>query len=80
MTEWKKTLEYDPLTKTETVFGYEQSSSGRESEDSVVIQTKTDVTDIIESNKRQFNETDRHQSHAEAGRRSPQSRSFCCMS
>lgn len=63
MAEWKKTLEYDPLTKTETVFGYEESSSGRESDDSVVIQTKTDVTDIIESNKRQFNETDRHQSH-----------------
>jgi hypothetical protein len=62
MTEFKKVLEYDSLTKTKTTFGYEESSSGRESDDPIVIQTQTDVTDIIESNKRLFNETDRHQS------------------
>lgn len=61
MTEFKKVLEYDPLTKTKTTFGYEESSSGRESDDSIVIQTQVDVTDIVESNKRRFNEVDRHQ-------------------
>jgi hypothetical protein len=62
MTEFKKQLSYDPLTKTETIYGFEESTSGRRSDDKVVIQTKTDVTDIVKANKRQFNEVDKHHS------------------
>tara|TARA_R100001594_G_scaffold56854_1_gene90806 strand:- start:540 stop:872 length:333 start_codon:yes stop_codon:yes gene_type:complete len=61
----KRTLEYDALTKTKTSFVFEESSSGREAEDTVVIQTEQDVTQIVEDNKRKRNEIDRHQRYGE---------------
>ena len=65
MSEDKRVLEWDSSTKTKTSFIFEESSSGKESDNTVVIETTQDVTSIVQDNKRLFNEKDRHQKHGE---------------
>ena len=59
----KRLLDADPIAKTKTNFLYEESTSGRESDDSIVIEHEQDVTDILKDNKAKANEIDRHQPH-----------------
>lgn len=59
----KRVVDADPLSKTRTNFLYEESNSGRQSDDSVVIEHEQDVTDILKDNKAKANEIDRHQPH-----------------
>ena len=61
----KRIIDKDLATSTTTNFQYEESSSGRESDDSIVIQTVQDVSSIIKHNKIQANEIDKHQKYGE---------------
>ena len=63
--ETKRLFDQDPLKGTTTEFIYEHAPSGRESEDSVVINTKQDVTDIIRKNQESRNIVDRHQRYGD---------------
>ena len=65
MSEDKRVLEYDAGAQTKTTFIYAEAASGKEAENTVVIQTEQDVTQIVEDNKRKRNEIDRHQKHGE---------------
>lgn len=59
----KRVLQSDLAAKTQTNFLYEESISGRASDDTFVVEESQDVTAIIDANKKQHNEIDRHQPH-----------------
>ena len=49
-----KLFDYDPLTKTVQWFHWDEASKGKE----MIIQTQQDTTDLIESNKFEYNNHD----------------------
>lgn len=59
----RRTLNIDSLLGTETSFQYEEGDSLKD--DRIIIGEHQDVTEIIEANKRQLNETDKHQPYGE---------------
>jgi hypothetical protein len=63
MAEDRRVLDADPLSGITTNFVYEDN--GGETADNIVIESSQDVTQIIESNKRQRNAINRHQPHGE---------------
>ena len=65
MTEETKTLNLDSQTGIKTDFTYRESSSGRESDDEIIISTSQDVSAIIKANERSRNAVDRHHPHGE---------------
>jgi hypothetical protein len=55
MTTGKRLFSYDPVTGVRKWFRYNESSSGRESEDTFTIETEQPVHELLEFNKRAFN-------------------------
>jgi|TARA_R110000787_G_scaffold179775_1_gene291821 hypothetical protein len=61
----RRVLNTDSASGITTNFIYEDANTGRDSDDKIVIEHTQDVTQIIESNRRQLNMVDKHAKYGE---------------